>query len=158
MQGSVLQGVKLDPASPAGRPWRRLKNFLMPANAGDLTYSVAEGKAARQPEAERRSDQRRRTRLRSGKVVHLDNAFIVECRIRERSEEGARLQLARNVEVPDRIGLFDDAERSIKTAEIIWRGPSRQRGASSILSSSRAAHTCRTRRRSDSARSSPPMD
>ena len=70
---------------------------------------------------DRRHDQRRRTRLRSGKVVDADNRFIVECQIRERSREGARLLLVRPATIPDRVGLFDDAELKIKTAEIIWR-------------------------------------
>ncbi|MFI5013169.1 MAG: PilZ domain-containing protein [Hyphomicrobiales bacterium] len=88
--------------------------------AGAVTYSIVEHSPAELASDDRRSDARRRTRLHSGKVVGLDHSFIVECLIRERSEDGARLLLARKVEMPDRIGLFDDAEMSIKTAEVMW--------------------------------------
>jgi hypothetical protein len=122
MQGSILQGVKLAPGSSAGQLSRRIRG-LMPwgrAVSGAVTYSVVEPAAKPQAPDDRRSDLRRRTRLRSGKVVDLNNAFIVECVIRERSQEGARLLLAGTADLPDRIGLFDDAEMSIRTAEIIW--------------------------------------
>ena len=72
---------------------------------------------------DRRSELRRRTRLRSGKVLSGKNGFIVECLIRERSDEGARLQLAKIVDMPDRIGFFDDADKSIRAAEVVWRRP-----------------------------------
>jgi hypothetical protein len=124
MSGSILQGVKLGTGSLTGRLSRRVRELLMPWNAdlnGVVTYSFVEPVTARQAFDDRRSDLRRRTRLRSGKVVDRDNGFIVECLVHERSTYGARLQLARMVEVPDRIGFFDDAEQSIRAAEIVWR-------------------------------------
>ena len=57
----------------------------------------------------------------SGKVLSGKNGFIVECLIRERSDEGARLQLAKIVDIPDRIGFYDDADKSIRAAEVVWR-------------------------------------
>jgi len=118
--------VKLTSVSLAGRLSRRLRKLVASGDAGEVTYTVLERRAPAGPEREstddeRRANSRRRTRLRSGKVVDLDHAFIVECQVRERSAVGARLQLARQVELPQRIGLFDDAEMSIRSAIIVWR-------------------------------------
>jgi hypothetical protein len=124
MQGSILQGVKLARASLAGRLSQRVKGLLMPWStppADSVTYSVVDGEVSHPGSEERRNDPRRRTRLRWGKVVDAGNRFIVECQIRERSPEGARLLLVKQANLPDRIGLFDDAELSIRTAEIMWR-------------------------------------
>jgi hypothetical protein len=120
MQGSILQGVKRAQGSLAGRLAQRVKGLLMPRSDA-VTYSVVESETAHPASGDRRNDARRRTRLRSGKVVDPGNRFIVECQIRERSQEGARLLLVKPAEIPDRIGLFDDSELSIRTAEIIWR-------------------------------------
>ena len=123
MSNPILQGVKLesDP-SLAGRISRRVKGLLMPWSGSDglVTYRVLERALPRQTDKERRMEARRRTRLRSGKLLSKDNVFLVECLIHERSDEGARLQLSRSIEIPDRISLFDDADMSIRAAEVVW--------------------------------------
>jgi hypothetical protein len=124
MSEPILQAIKLDAGSLTGRLSRRVRELLMPWSAdlpGVVTYSVVERAVQGAIEEDRRSQLRQRTRLRSGKVLAMDNGFIVECLIRERSAEGARLQLARTVDLPGRIGLFDDAELCIRAAEIVWR-------------------------------------
>jgi hypothetical protein len=124
MSNPILQAVKLDAGSPSGRISRRIRELLMPwsSDLGSIvTYRVIERALPRQSEDDRRLGLRKRTRLRSGKVLAKDNGFIVECLIHERSAEGARLQLSRMVEVPDRICLFDDAQGAICAAEIVWR-------------------------------------
>jgi hypothetical protein len=123
MSQSILQAVKLGPGSSlTGRFSRRVRELLMPwgGDLGVVTYRVIERALPRQSEENRRAELRRRTRLRSGKLLAKDNGFIVECLIRERSDVGARLQLARMVDIPDRIGLFDDDATSIRAAEVVW--------------------------------------
>ena len=70
---------------------------------------------------DKRAGRRRRTRLRSGKVADTRNRFIIECAVHDRSEEGARLRLAKNVALPDDIRLFDDEQNALFPARIIWR-------------------------------------
>jgi hypothetical protein len=122
MSEVILQAVKLARA-PSGGFSRRVREFLMPWSGdqgASVTYRVVEPKAAREAKPERRTQSRQRTRLRSGKVLAKNNGFIVECLIRERSAEGARLQLGKIVDVPDRICLFDDAELRVRAAEVVW--------------------------------------
>ncbi|MCW2274981.1 hypothetical protein GJ654_10555 [Rhodoblastus acidophilus] len=86
----------------------------------DVTYSVlSTGPAARKDE--RRSAPRRRTRLRSGKVLDRANGFVVETSILDRSIGGLRLRLARDCEAPEIFHLFDDENESIFAFRIIWR-------------------------------------
>jgi hypothetical protein len=124
MSEVILQAVKLDAGSRAEKVSRRVREFLMPWSADQssvVTYRVVERAPPRDTETERRTQSRRRTRLRSGKVLAKNNGFIVECLIHERSAEGARLQLSKAIDLPNRICLFDDAELRVRAAEIIWR-------------------------------------
>lgn len=70
---------------------------------------------------DKRLARRRRTRLRSGKIADRQNRFLIECAIHDRSDEGARLRLAKNMALPDDIRLFDDEQKSLAPARIIWR-------------------------------------
>jgi hypothetical protein len=79
------------------------------------------GKRACSPEAEKRSRDRRRTRLRTGKVLDARNRFIIECTVHDRSPQGARIRLLRTVEVPQTLRLYDDERQTLTTASIIWR-------------------------------------
>lgn len=64
---------------------------------------------------------RRRTRLRSGKIVNSDGAFIIECQILSRSTGGALLQLVKSTDVPDECLLFDDEFGKLFDVKVIWR-------------------------------------
>ncbi|MCW2284602.1 hypothetical protein M2323_002489 [Rhodoblastus acidophilus] len=87
---------------------------------GEVTYSVlSNGPAAFADE--RRDAPRRRTRLRSGKVLDRANAFVVETSILDRSAGGLRLRLARDCEAPEIFHLFDDETESIFAYRVIWR-------------------------------------
>ena len=71
-----------------------------------------------------RTQSRRRTRMRSAKLIDLCNGFLVEALIRDRSPEGFCLLLARNVGLPSRFGVHDDATGEIVTVAAAWRrGP-----------------------------------
>jgi hypothetical protein len=72
---------------------------------------------------DKRSDDRQRTRLRSGKLADSRGKFLVECVIYDRSAEGARLRMDGGPAVPDSILLFDDEYESLIVAQVVWRRP-----------------------------------
>ena len=55
----------------------------------DFTYCVVKPKDA----GDKRSAHRRRTRLRSGKLLDPRNALLIDCQVYDRSEKGARIRL-----------------------------------------------------------------
>ncbi len=85
---------------------------------GEVTYSVA---PIFQAAIDRRTAPRRRTRLRSGKILDRGNRFLVEAAIIDRSSGGLRLRLARNCDLPENFHLFDDESETIYAARQIWR-------------------------------------
>jgi hypothetical protein len=72
---------------------------------------------------DKRANARRRTRLRSGKVADPNGVFLTECLIYDRSTQGARLRVAGDTLVPDRVLLFDDELNSLSAAAVAWRRP-----------------------------------
>ena len=70
---------------------------------------------------ERRATVRRRTRLRSGKVVGQEGAFVTECLIANRSAAGGLLRLPGAVPLPDRILVYDDQSGELVSATVVWR-------------------------------------
>ena len=112
-----LDGVRL-----AGAGFRELDDrngrglsreaALSLARGGRVAYRVIDPSGAASSGAlrgsELRGDARRRTRLRSAKVLDAANAFACEAMIQDRSVAGLRLLLARNVGLPGRFGVHDD--------------------------------------------------
>jgi PilZ domain len=88
-------------------------------NYAEVTYTVIEAPVT--DTKERRLEPRRRTRLRSGKVLDAKNKFLIECQVHDRSDRGARLRLVANVSAPARIHLFDDEANCVREAQVIWR-------------------------------------
>ena len=70
---------------------------------------------------EKRSRDRKRTRLRTGKILDPHNKFIIECTVHDRSVQGARVRLLRTVRVPQTLRLYDDERQTLTTASIVWR-------------------------------------
>ena len=70
--------------------------------------------------AENRKSHRNRM-LQGGKIVYGRSALLIDCMIRDRSDEGARLKVANAAEVPDRIRLFVIGENAVTAARVIWR-------------------------------------
>ena len=68
-----------------------------------------------------RSQLRRRTRMQSAKLIDSCNDFLVEALVRDRSPEGFCLLLARNIGLPLRFGVHDDATGEIVTVATAWR-------------------------------------
>ena len=86
-------------------------------NFDEVKYYAVETAAL----GERRLSQRRRTRLRSGKIVDPRSAYVIDCQIYDWSGLGARLRLFDNVSVPGRIQLFEDISERMINAMIVWR-------------------------------------
>lgn len=70
---------------------------------------------------DRRSVRRRRTRLRSGKLLDLRNDFLIECQISDRSDRGARVRLLADIPAPAVIRLYEDDPERLLDARIVWR-------------------------------------
>jgi hypothetical protein len=70
---------------------------------------------------EQRKARRRRTRLRTGKILDAGSPSTVDCQIFDSSKTGARLRLFMNVRLPLRIMLFDEVSEKLTPAKIMWR-------------------------------------
>jgi len=69
---------------------------------------------------EKRVEERKKTRLRSGKLVTLDGQFLTECHIQNLADSGARIRIVSQCAVPDRFWLFDDQYCGALITEIVW--------------------------------------
>jgi len=103
-KGPVIDAIKLDRPGDCGpRP--------------DFAYYVVKTCDA----GDQRLAHRRRTRLRSGKVLDPCNAFLSECQIYDRSETGARIRLSGDRPVPSWIRLYEDWPERLLEAHVVWR-------------------------------------
>ncbi|CAN7701826.1 PilZ domain-containing protein [Phyllobacterium sp. LjRoot231] len=71
--------------------------------------------------AEKRVEERKRTRLRSGKLVTLAGQFLTECHFHNLAGGGAKIRIVSQCAVPIRFWLFDDQYRGALITEIVWR-------------------------------------
>lgn len=97
-------------------------------------------------DADRRCAPRRRTRLRSGKLLNFNNGFLIECQVYDRSDQGARVRLPADLAPQSLIRLYEDDPERLLDARVVWGNESelglcfvRRRGANRI---SRTALTC----------------
>ncbi|RYB03035.1 hypothetical protein [Lichenibacterium ramalinae] len=88
------------------------------ASHDGFTYAVIAEPAGT---GDRRAAVRRRTRLRSGKVMGADGQFVVECLLANRSSQGGLLRLSTALALPDDILVYDDQSGDLLAATIIWR-------------------------------------
>jgi hypothetical protein len=70
---------------------------------------------------DKRAAPRRRTRLRSGKLLTPDGRFVVDGLMHDVSACGARLRLLTNADVPTEIRFHDENGSSIREAVVVWR-------------------------------------
>ncbi|MDD7908929.1 PilZ domain-containing protein [Pseudovibrio exalbescens] len=75
---------------------------------------------AEMPEDERRRSRRRRT-LKEGRVVFNDHSVVIDCTIRDLSDEGARLLLETTQDIPDEFFLYIVQHRQRAKVEVRWR-------------------------------------
>lgn len=75
---------------------------------------------ARKPH-EKRRERRYGTHLRDGRIYDSQQRFICHCVVRDRSNNGARLLLPKNMTTPNLICFFDEERRELFRAEVRWR-------------------------------------
>jgi hypothetical protein len=115
----TLEGVR----GPDRRDDRKYARKL--AQRGQVGYCVV----ASEPEAkltvdgrpDHRGAGRRRTRLRSGKILDQANKFLCECLIHDRSTSGMRLALPRNLGLPAFFRVHDDETGDVEVVATVWR-------------------------------------
>src|SRR5271170_2670239 len=105
------------------RPQSALRLGRKLALRGEVAYwAVSPERNA--PEA-KRGDQRRGlrkpARLRSAKLLDAAYRFVCEGRICDRSRDGLRLALARDIGLPPRLAVHIDETGEVRGARIVWR-------------------------------------
>lgn len=68
---------------------------------------------------EKRIEERKRTRLRSGKLATLEGQFLTECHFHNIAGGGARIRTVGPCTIPNRFWLFDDQYRGALMTEIV---------------------------------------
>ena len=109
------------------KPDRRFDGAYARALAlrGQVAYCVVEPSREQRPKDDGRRDHRvagrRRTRLRSAKVLDAAGKFVCECLVHDRSASGLRLTLARNLGLPAHFRVHDDETGQVDVVETVWR-------------------------------------
>jgi hypothetical protein len=105
------------------RPEAALKLGRKLAGRGEIAYWVVspEGRPPESKRADLRAHLRERTRLRSAKLLDGTYRFVCEGRICDRSREGLRLALARDIALPPQLAVHVDETSEVREAEVIWR-------------------------------------
>jgi hypothetical protein len=115
----LLEGVR----SSFPRDDRALARVL--ARRGQVAYAVFDPirETPRPKTAARdlRLTGRRRTRLRSAKILDAANTFVCDCLIYDRSATGLRLTLARDLGLPPQFQVHDDETGAVELAATVWR-------------------------------------
>ncbi|WP_210318521.1 hypothetical protein [Aureimonas endophytica] len=77
--------------------------------------------SSRRPRGERRAAPRLRTRLRPGKVLSADHAFLADCAILDRSPAGLRIRCFAPIAAEDGlVRVFDEHEGTVRAGRIVW--------------------------------------
>jgi hypothetical protein len=117
-----MDGIRL--RRPAPTPLKRLVARSL-ASRNLISYEIVESPPMRPPVAQRprekRTDARRRLRLRSAKLLDSQGVFICECLVRDQSARGLCLKLMKNIGLPARCILYDDETRSLDAVSTVWR-------------------------------------
>lgn len=118
---AMLNGIKRQ--DWRARPEAALKIGRKLAERGEVAYwVVSPGDHAPQSErADQRRQPRERTRLRSAKLLDGSYQFLCEGRICDRSRDGLRLALARDIALPPRLAVHIDETSEVRGAMVIWR-------------------------------------
>ena len=74
------------------------------------------------PRADKRS-KHRRWRLEGGRISSADGVFALPCTIVDMTDDGARVRVFEQLHMPSCIRLFDNRERYVYAADLIWSGP-----------------------------------
>jgi hypothetical protein len=109
----ILEGV-----AQARNPGRAVIGAL--ARQGRVAYSVSIAPLGAS-KGDKRTSQRRRSRLRSAKLLDANNRFLCECLVNDYSGTGLRLTLLKNIGLPSRCALFDDTTGEVRAVATVWR-------------------------------------
>ena len=118
---TIFQGVKRQ--DWRARPEAARNVGLKLAGRGEIAYWVIppDGRRSGVERDEQRRRPRERTRLRSAKVLDGAYRFLCEGRICDRSRDGLRLALVRDIALPARLAVHIDETAEIREASVIWR-------------------------------------
>ncbi len=117
----VLVGIKRQ--DWRGQSEAALKLGRKLAVRGEIAYCVVsdDGGSTADKSADLRAHPRERTRLRSAKLLDGSCRFLSEGRICDRSRDGLRLALARDVTLPRKLAVHIDETSEVREVTIIWR-------------------------------------
>jgi len=87
----------------------------------EASYWAVEVSPAETRNGDRRGPSRKRTRLRSGKILDPRNKLLMECQVHDRSVYGAQLHLLKSLPLPRAIRLYDDEHGALLDAKVIWQ-------------------------------------
>jgi hypothetical protein len=121
---TVLHGVRRQDWRARPEAARKLGREL--AERGEVAYWAIppEEKAPEGNLGDRRRGRREPTRLRSAKLLDAAYRFVCEGRICDRSLDGLRLALARDIGLPPRFSVHFDETGEVRRASAVWRrGP-----------------------------------
>ncbi len=105
------------------RPQAALRLGRKLAQRGEVAYFVVspQPKQHESRRRDQRANPREVTRLRSAKLLDSAYRFLCEGRICDRSPDGLRLALARDVGLPPRLAVHIDETGEVRDARLIWR-------------------------------------
>jgi hypothetical protein len=117
----VLLGVKR--RDWRGGPEAAIEVGRKLAGRGEIAYWV-DSPRARLPgdkSADQRADPRELAHLRSAKLLDGSYRFVCDTRVCDRSRDGLRLALARNVALPPQVAVHVDETSEVREADVVWR-------------------------------------
>ena len=90
---------------------------------GEVAYFVVspQQKAPETKRRDLRASPREPARLRSAKLLDGSYRFVCEGRICDRSPDGLRVALARDIGLPPRLAVHIDETGEVRDARLIWR-------------------------------------
>jgi hypothetical protein len=120
-QAPMLLGIKRQDWRARPEATRGLGRKL--AGRGEIAYWVVsdDGRSPADQSADLRAHPRERSRLRSAKLLDGAYRFLCEGRICDRSRNGLRLALARDIVLPSQLAVHIDETSEVREAKVIWR-------------------------------------
>jgi hypothetical protein len=120
-QAPMLLGIKRQDWRARPEATRGLGRKL--AGRGEVAYWVVSdgGRSPADKSADLRAHPREQNRLRSAKLLDGAYRFLCEGRICDRSRNGLRLALARDIALPGQLAVHIDETSEVREAKVIWR-------------------------------------